>query len=412
MSEFNNMEFMAKTTLYTGSGSLKFLKGAIAKYGWEGNVLFVTDKGIEGAGILKKVIDSLPDIQEKSITYNDVKPNPSVTATNAIYEKHKDDGIQNIIAVGGGSVIDTAKALAVLFTNGGSIDDYFGFDLYSNEPLPVFAVATTVGTGSEGGHATVITVDNSDLKTKQLVFGEGLFPKAAILDGELLLGMPGSLVSSTGMDALTHAIEGYVSRNGSIVTDALNLHAVRVIGEAILEASSDTTNISAMNRMIQASTTTGIGMSNGGLGLVHGISHAIGAQYDAPHGIVNAILLPYVLEYNWIANPKKFADIAQALRVNTWGISVEDAAKAGVKRVKELTNEVGIPSNLSEIGVSEDSIEILTDIAFNDELYMGANPRRATRKDIKDILTKAIGSNHSNKQLNSDKEKVAVGSAN
>jgi len=116
MSEFNNMEFMAKTTLYTGSGSLKFLKDAIAKYGWEGKVLFVTDKGIEGAGILRKVIDSLPGIQEKSMTFNDVKPNPSVTATNAIYEKHKDDGIQNIIAVGGGSVIDTAKALAVLFT--------------------------------------------------------------------------------------------------------------------------------------------------------------------------------------------------------------------------------------------------------------------------------------------------------
>lgn len=409
MNEFNNMEFMAKTTLYTGSGSIKFLKGAIDKYGSAGKLLFLTDKGIEGAGILQKVIDSLPGVQENAEIFNEIKPNPSVTATNAIYEKHKEDGIQNIVAVGGGSVIDTAKALAVLFTNGGSIDDYFGFDLYSNEPLPVFAVATTVGTGSEGGHATVITVDNSDLKTKQLVFGEGLFPKAAILDGELLVGMPGSLVASTGMDALTHAIEGYVSRNGSIVTDALNLHAVRVIGEAILEASSDTTNVSAMNRMIQASTTTGIGMSNGGLGLVHGISHAIGAQYDAPHGIVNAILLPYVLEYNWIANPKKFADIAQALRVNTWGLSVEDGAKAGVKRVKELTNEVGIPENLSEIGVSADSIEILTDIAFKDELYMGANPRRATRNDIRKILTKAIGTESSNNQLQIE-EKVALGS--
>lgn len=410
MSEFNNMEFMAKTTLYTGSGSLKFLKDAVKKYGSEGNVLFVTDKGIEGAGILKKVIDSLPGIEGKSKTFNDVKPNPSVTATNAIYKKYENDGIQNIIAVGGGSVIDTAKALAVLFTNGGSIEDYFGFDLYTEEPLPVFAVATTVGTGSEGGHASVITVDNSDLKTKKLVFGEGLFPKAAILDGELLLGMPGGLVSSTGMDALTHAIEGYVSRNGSIVTDALNLHAVKVIGESILEASSDTTNISAMNRMIQASTTTGIGMSNGGLGLVHGISHAVGAQYDAPHGIVNAILLPYVLDYNWVANPKKFAEIAQALRVNTWGMSVEDAAKAGVQRVKELTKEVGIPATLGEIGVSEDSIEILTDIAFEDDLYMDANPRRATRKDIQEILTRAIGSASSKE--NEVSEKVAVGSAN
>jgi len=185
-------------------------------------------------------------------------------------------------------------------------------------------------------------------------------------------------------------IEGYVSRNGSILTDALNLHAVKVIGEAILEAVADTTNVSAMNKMVQASASTGIGMSNGGLGLVHGISHAIGAQFDAPHGIVNAILLPYVLEYNWISNPKKFADIAQALRVNTWGMSVEDAAKAGVKRVKELTLEVGIPAKLNDIGIDKSSIDVLTDIAFNDELYMNANPRNATRKDIYTILSKAL----------------------
>ena len=380
---------MAKTTLYTGTGSLKFLQEAIKK-SVAGNILIVTDKGIEGSGILQKVLDSLHYISDEKLVFNDVKPNPSVTATNRIYESYKDKTIKSIVAVGGGSVIDTAKALAVLFTNGGSISDYFGFDLYTSDPLPVFAIPTTVGTGSEGGHAAVITEDDTDLKTKKLVFGEALFPKVAILDGELLLGMPGSLVSSTGMDALTHAIEGYVSRNGSIITDALNLHAVKVIGEAILEATSDTTNISAMNKMVQASTSTGIGMSNGGLGLVHGISHAVGAQFDAPHGIVNAILLPYVLEYNWIANPKKFADIAQALRVNTWGLSVEDAAKAGVKRVKELTREVGIPEKLSEIGVDMSSIDTLTDIAFNDELYMNANPRRATRTDIYNILFAAI----------------------
>ncbi|WP_281486671.1 iron-containing alcohol dehydrogenase [Lysinibacillus sphaericus] len=389
MGELNNTEFMSKTTVYTGSGSLKFLSTTVEKFE-DGNILVVTDKGIEASGILNKVINSLEGVSTEKHIFNDVKPNPSVTATNAIYESYKDKGIKKIVAVGGGSVIDTAKALAVLFTNGGSISDYFGFDLYQNQPLPVFAIPTTVGTGSEGGHAAVITEDDKELKTKKLVFGEALFPKAAILDGDLLLGMPSSLVSTTGMDALTHAIEGYVSRNGSILTDALNLHAVKVIGEAILEAVADTTNVSAMNKMVQASASTGIGMSNGGLGLVHGISHAIGAQFDAPHGIVNAILLPYVLEYNWISNPKKFADIAQALRVNTWGMSVEDAAKAGVKRVKELTLEVGIPAKLNDIGIDKSSIDVLTDIAFSDELYMNANPRNATRKDIYTILSKAL----------------------
>src|SRR5699024_3550385 len=235
------------------------------------------------------------------------------------------------------------------------------FDLYENTPMPLYAIPTTVGTGSEGGNATVLTVEDNDRRLKKLIFGADLFPKVAVLDGNLISGMPGHLVSSTGMDALTHAIEGYVSLNGSVITDALNLHAVKVIGENILKAYSNTNNVEAMNNMIQASCSTGIGMSNGGLGLVHGISHAVGATYDAPHGIVNAILLPYVLEYNWVSNPEKFSDIAKALRVDVVGLSVEEAAKAGVQRVFELTEEVGIPTQLSEIGVQEKDIDTLAE---------------------------------------------------
>ncbi len=390
MSRIRNTEFSAKTTLFTGSGSINFLAEELKKDDYN-NLLIITDKGIKNSGILEKVESILKSIDLETLVYDDVKPNPSVSATNEAYEKYKHKNIKGILAVGGGSVMDAAKAVAVLLTNGGSIADYFGVDQYGNEPIPLFAVPTTVGTGSEAGRASVITEDTSNLKTKKLVIGKSLFPKAAFLDGELLIGMPGSLVASTGMDALTHAIESYLSRKGSVVTDALNIHAVKVIGESILQASANTDNEEAMNNMIQASTATGIGMSNGGLGLVHAISHAIGAQYDAPHGIVNAILLPYVLEFNWIANPHKFADIAQALRVNTWGMPIEKAAKAAVERVKELTTEIGIPEKLSEIGIDKSNIDVLTDIAFNDDLYMMANPRKATKDDIYKILEKAIG---------------------
>ncbi|WP_339162395.1 iron-containing alcohol dehydrogenase [Siminovitchia sp. FSL W7-1587] len=389
MSANKLTEFMAKTKLITGSGCVKQLKDEVNNREYN-TMLIVTDKGIRNSGILEKIETILQSTSIETLIYDEVKPNPTVTATNEAYILFKDKGIKSILAVGGGSVIDSAKALAVLFANGGSIADYFGFDIYGNDPIPLFAIPTTVGTGSEGGHAAVITEDHVELKTKKLVFGETLFPKVAFLDGELLQGMPGSLVASTGMDALTHAIEGYVSRNGSVITDALNLHAVRVIGASILEAVGNTENVEAMNKMVQASCSTGIGMANGGLGLVHGISHAIGAQYDAPHGIVNAILLPYVLEFNWIADPYKFAQIGEALRVNTWGMTVEDAAKAAVEKVKELTREVGIPDKLSAIGVDKQNIDVLTDIACKDELYMIPNPRKATRQDIYNILEAAI----------------------
>lgn len=389
MSANKLTEFMAKTKLITGSGCVKQLKDEVNNREYN-TMLIVTDKGIRNSGILEKIETILQSTSIETLIYDEVKPNPTVTATDEAYTLFKDKGIKSILAVGGGSVIDSAKALAVLFANGGSIADYFGFDIYGNKPIPLFAIPTTVGTGSEGGHAAVITEDHVELKTKKLVFGETLFPKVAFLDGELLQGMPGSLVASTGMDALTHAIEGYVSRNGSVITDALNLHAVRVIGASILEAVGNTENVEAMNKMVQASCSTGIGMANGGLGLVHGISHAIGAQYDAPHGIVNAILLPYVLEFNWIADPYKFAQIGEALRVNTWGMTVEDAAKAAVEKVKELTREVGIPDKLSAIGVDKQNIDVLTDIACKDELYMIPNPRKATRQDIYNILEAAI----------------------
>lgn len=389
MSATNNTEFLAQAKLLTGTNAINNLVNEMSKE-VDSPLLIITDKGIKDSGMLDKVLDVLSPLELEYHTFDDVKPNPTIENTQSIFENNKNNNIKSILALGGGSVIDTAKAVSILFTNTGPLDDYFGFDLYENTPMPLYAIPTTVGTGSEGGNATVLTVEDNDRRLKKLIFGADLFPKVAVLDGNLISGMPGHLVSSTGMDALTHAIEGYVSLNGSVITDALNLHAVKVIGENILKAYSNTNNIEAMNNMIQASCSTGIGMSNGGLGLVHGISHAVGATYDAPHGIVNAILLPYVLEYNWVSNPEKFSDIAKALRVDVVGLSVEEAAKAGVQRVFELTEEVGIPTQLSEIGVQEKDIDTLAEIAFNDDLYMQPNPRRASLKEIKQILHRAL----------------------
>ena len=388
MSVYSTTVFNARTKLISGAGSIKELSGEIKKIK-ASNILVITDKGIKNAGILNQV---LAEVQPNynTIIFDEVKPNPCVEMTDKAFHSFKNNGIQLILAVGGGSVLDTAKGLSILLSNGGSIADYFGFDLYKNNTLPMFAVPTTVGTGSESGNAAVFTDHKDDLKTKRLVFGEDLFPEVVFLDAALLKNMPSHLISSTGMDALTHAIEGYVSNWSSHVTDALNLHAVRVIGSSIRQATANSENVEAMHAMLLASTSTGLGMANSGLGMVHGISHAIGAQYDAPHGIVNAILLPYILEYNWIANPVKFSHIAEALRVNIHGLSVEDAAKAAIEHVKYLTKEVGIPEKLSAIGVDDSKIDLLTDIAFNDQQYMVPNPRKMTRQDVYNILKQAI----------------------
>lgn len=380
-------KFSAKTDLIVGPGSIQFLADEVKKVNPKA-ILVVTDKGLISAGITDRVLKEIEEIDVKKIIFDEVKPNPDVEITDRAYQSFKDKGIELIISIGGGSVTDSAKGLAVLFTNGGSIADYFGFDEYKIPALPIFAIPTTAGTGSEGGNAAVFT--ENETMTKKLIFGESLFPKVAFLDAKLLQGMPRHLVASTGMDALTHAIEGYVSRFGNVVTDAMNLHSIRVISSAILPATANSDNLDAINAMLQASTCTGIGMANSGLGMVHGISHAIGGQYDAPHGLVNAILLPYLLEYNWIANPEKFAHVAEALRVNIHGMTVEEAAKAAVEHVKELSREVGIPEKLSAIGVDDKKIDLLTDIAFNDQLYMRPNPRKMTREDIKGILIKAI----------------------
>lgn len=389
MSATNQTAFLAQAKLLTGSGAINKFTDELSRDA-DSPLLIITDKGIKESGMLDKLLEILKPLNLEVHIFEDVKPNPTIESTQSIFERYKNDNIKSILAIGGGSVVDTGKAVSILFTNDGPLDNYFGFDLYDHAPLPVYAIPTTVGTGSEGGNATVLTFDDNGRRLKRLIFGEDLFPKVAVLDGELISGMPGHLVSSTGMDALTHAIEGYVSLNGSVITDALNFHAVKVIGENILQAYSNTNNVEAMNNMVQASCSTGIGMANGGLGLVHGISHAVGAAYDAPHGIVNAILLPYVLEYNWVSHPKKFADIADALRVDILGLTVEQAAKAGVERVFELTDEVGIPSHLSEIGVKTEDLDILAEMAFEDELYMQPNPRNVTLDDIKNILREAI----------------------
>jgi alcohol dehydrogenase class IV len=379
-------QFFMTTRLLMGQGCLNLLADEIRKTEAE-KVLVVTDKGIVRAGILEAVQKILEQCGIPYFVYEEVEPNPDIIGTDRGYDRIKEQKFDLVLAVGGGSVIDCAKALSILLTNGGSIADYFGREQYKNSSVPLFVVPTTVGTGSEVTRACVIT--DHETHVKKVVGGVSLAPKLAFLDAALLGNLPSQLVAATGMDALTHAIEGYVSTNATPITDALNLHAIRIIAANIRPAVADSGNAEAIGSMLVASTTTGIGFGNSLLGMVHSISHAVGGQYNAPHGILNAILLPYVLEFNWIGNPAKFSHIAEAFRIDIRGITVEDAAKAAVQYVKTLCREVGIPEKLSAIGVDDSKLELLTDMAFND-IYIPTNPRKPKREEVYRIIQSAI----------------------
>jgi alcohol dehydrogenase class IV len=386
MSHLEFRQFFMTTKIIAGHGCIHKIPEELKKMNAR-KILIVTDMGIKSANILDKILKVMDSSELTYVISEDVKPNPDVQNVDNSYQKIKDTSVDSVLAVGGGSVIDTAKALGTLLTNGGSIGDYFGREMYNNDPLPIFAVPTTVGTGSEVTRACVISKHESF--EKKIVGGASMAPRIAFLDPSLLTTLPSQLVAATGMDAMTHAIEGYVSNNSTHISDALNLHAIRLIGSNIRPAVANSKNIEAINTMLMASTTTGIGFGNSLLGMVHSISHAIGGHYDAPHGILNAILLPYVLEFNWIGNPRKFADIAQALGVNITNLTIEEAAKAAVENITVLSREIGIPEKLSEIGIDSSKIDALVEQAFHD-VYISTNPRQPSAKDLYKIIQAAM----------------------
>lgn len=373
-------QFFVSTRLIMGPGSIRELPTELEKMNAK-HILVVTDQGLVKAGILDQVKEQLTNVTYT--VYDEVIPNPDVPSVDQAYQQLKDESFDLVLAVGGGSVMDTAKGCATLFTNGGSIRDYIGREKYQNDPTPLFVIPTTVGTGSEVTRACAIKDPRTN--AKEIIGGASMASRVAFLDGELLQSLPSSIVAATGMDTLTHAVEGYVSLNATPVTDALNLQAIRMVSKYLRPAVADSGNLEAIQQMLIASTTTGIGFGNAFLGLVHSITHAIGGHYEAPHGILNAIVLPTVLEFNWIGNPRKYAEIAEALGIHTQGMSDEDAAKAGIEYIKTLAEDIGIPKTLRDVGIDDTKMDQLVEQIYHD-IYIPVNPRKPSRDEIRRIL--------------------------
>ncbi|MBM7610060.1 alcohol dehydrogenase [Lysinibacillus composti] len=346
-------------------------------------ILLVTDKGIVNSGLLENIVQSLNNGNIEYKIFSDVEPNPKSATITKIIDQYKDFNIDAVLAIGGGSSIDTAKAVAVMLKNEGNILDYEGVEKIPNEGVPLVAIPTTAGTGSEVTASTIITDENSLFKVA--VISSKIFPKLAILDAQLTLNCPRHITSSTGMDALTHAIESYLSKQKNPVSNAIALHAIKLIEENINRAYYYGSDIHSREKMLEASMLAGYAFSQTRLGNVHAISQAFGGLFDIPHGVANATILPYIMEYNLPAAVDEYVEISKALNVYDPHLSAKENAEKVVKKIKEMNKELEIPMYTKELGVNLDHIDqIIKDSMRSGNILV--NPRLTTAKDIEYLV--------------------------
>ncbi|MGG3990010.1 iron-containing alcohol dehydrogenase [Bacillus smithii] len=350
------------------------------------NVFIVSDPGVMEAGWLEVVIKSCKQAGLKYSTFYDVTVNPKDKEVENGAALYVDNECDAIIGIGGGSSIDVAKAIAILIANGGHIHDYEGVDKIQKPLPPQVMVPTTAGSGSEVSQFSII-LDTKGQK-KMTIVSKSLVPDIAIVDPETLTTKNAHLTASTGLDVLSHGIEAYVSLASTPLTDVQAKNAITLVAQYLRPSVASKLNMEAKTNMAMASLQAGLSFSNAILGAVHAMSHAIGGRFPVHHGDVNSVLLPHVMEYNLIANPKKFADIASFLGIDTRGLTYMEAGKKAIDYVKELAIDIGAPQKLSEMGIEKEAIQEMSQIALNDACMI-TNPRDITIEDIEELFRKA-----------------------
>ena len=385
---------MEKTYTIFLPNNLIFGVGAVEKVGekakelGKSKALIITDQGIIGAGLLERVLTPLERAGVKAHIFDQIEPNPRDVTVVKAFEFGKKKECDLIIGLGGGSPIDAAKAVGVLMTNPGPLQDYLRGTAVKN-PLPtLIAVPTTAGTGTEVTQFSVVT--DTERSFKAGIANPFLMPKIAIVDPSLMESMPPSLTAATGMDALTHAIEAFVSVNCQPFSDAMALHAIRLIGTYLRPSVANGSNEEARSQMAIASTLAGAAFSNAGVGLVHAMSHPLGGRFDVPHGVANAILLPYVMRFNLIARLERFGQVAQALGEKVEGLSAGEAGKMAVEAVLQLSTDIGIPGHLGEVRVKAEGLPQVAADAMNMKRAIGWNPRLVKQEEIEKLYREAL----------------------
>ena len=375
-------------TSYFGAGCRENIAVEAARRGYK-KAFFVTDKDL----IKFKVADKITEVFEKNNIpyeiYSDVKANPTIANVQNGVKAFSASGADFIVALGGGSAIDTAKGIGIVFNNPefADVKSLEGVADTRKKAVPTFALPTTAGTAAEVTINYVII--DEDAKKKMVCVDPNDIPAVALIDPELMYSMPKGLTASTGMDALTHAIESYITPGAWVMSDMLEIKAIEMIAKNLKAAVDNGSDPIAREAMSQAQYIAGMGFSNVGLGIVHSMAHPLGAHYDTPHGVANALLLPYVMEYNADSPAApKYLEIARAMGVDTTGMSVEDGVKAAVNAVRNLSLSIGIPQKLHEIGVRREDLHQLSIDAFND-VCTGGNPRPTSIEDIEVLYNNA-----------------------
>lgn len=366
-------------TSYFGCGSRKKLKDELLSRGYS-KILLVSDMTLEEAKVTGMVSDVLDDAGITYFKYLHIKPNPTVKNVQDGLSIAEVNGIDAIVAVGGGSVIDTAKAISIIMTNPEhrNVVSLDGVVETRNKGLPMFALPTTAGTAAEVTINYVIT-DETNMK-KMVCVDVHDIPVCSIIDPDLMQGMPQSLAAATGMDALTHAMEGYITKAGWLIPDMFHINAMALIYKNLEKAANEKDDI-AVEKMAYAQYIAGMGFSNVGLGIVHSMAHSLGAFFDTPHGLANAILLPHVLKFNGEVCPDLFRNMGRALNLDMENLSDEEAINRVVDAVKELSQKLRIPQTLREVGIPEEMIPALANQAINDACTPG-NPRDVSVDDL------------------------------
>jgi alcohol dehydrogenase class IV len=377
-------EFYNPTKVVYGVGIASDFQAELDALGVK-KYFIVSDKVISDQGLVKKVVDGLTSA---GITltgeFLDVPPNSAIETVNACAEQAKSSGAQGLIAIGGGSAIDTAKAANILISEGGDlVEDYSGIHTLTRPLNPLVVIPTTAGTGSE---VTMVSVIYDEKNKEKLAFSDKfLLPSLAVLDPEMTTSMPPGLTASTAMDALTHAIEAYVGTGCSPVSDIFAAGAVKLIFKNILQATENGEDLEARGSLLVAANLAGTAFSHSMVGCVHGMAHATGALYHVPHGIANAILLTHGMEYNFDEIKEKLTKLTPFMGIEISGLSVEDSAAKAIEAVRSLTvklNEMGaLPLRLRDVGVPEEGLPELAEYAVNDGTSW-FNPREVVAEEI------------------------------
>lgn len=367
-----------------GEGCLNDLGATVKDLGFK-KAFVVTDSFLMTNGIANKVVSILEGADIAFEIYSDVVPNPTCKNVHDGLDRLKNTDCDFIVSIGGGSPQDTAKAIGLLATNGGHIKEYEGVNLSKNKALPIVAINTTAGTSSEVTINYVVT--DEERHVKMVMVDKNSLATVTVNDPELMVGKPASLTAATGMDALTHAIETIVTPGAYAVTDATALNAVKIIFDYLPRAVENGNDIEAREQLVYAVFLAGVAFSNAGLGNVHAMAHQLGGIYNLPHGVCNAMLLPYVEEENAKFVPQKFVSIAKVLGYEIEGKSAEQCATYVVDRIKALSKQVNIPETLDELGVKSANFDLLADNAMKDICAPG-NPVEFSKDKIIELYKK------------------------